>query len=137
MARRNKVKREKELKETISKLAGDSTSIDKFDRWNKKAIAINILTHKLFFISEKSDDGNKVIDLSLIQQVNLIKTHHNGTSESSGGIKKVDLYLVPKEKGKPNIELEFYNAEHDSLTIRDELQLAEKWSAILESTISK
>ncbi len=77
-----------------------------------------------------------MIDLTAIQQAGLIKTHHNGGSENSGGINKVDLYLVPKDKAKSNIELEFYNAEHDSLTIRDELQLAEKWSTILQSTIS-
>lgn len=135
IAQRNKAKKEKEIKERFSKLAGNNSSIDKFDRWNKKALAIDNLNTKLFFISEKDEGAPKVIDLSAMQQASVIKSHHNGGENS--GIKKVELYLVPKEKGQPNIELEFYDAEHDSLTIRDELQLAEKWSAILESAISK
>jgi hypothetical protein len=136
LAQRNKAKKEEEIKKTFSKLAGNSTSIDQFDRWNKKALAIDNVSNKLFFISGKDGGAPKVIDLAAIQQASLIKSHHNGGSENSG-IKKVELYLVPKEKGQPNVELEFYDAEHDSLTIRDELQLAEKWSAILQSAISK
>jgi len=136
IAQRNKAKKEKEIKETFSKLAGDNSSIDKFDRWNKKTLAINNHNNKLFFISEKDQGAPNVIDLSAMQQASLIKSHRNEGSENSA-IKKVELYLVPKEKGQPNIELEFYDADHDSLTIRDELQLAEKWSAILQSAISK
>jgi hypothetical protein len=136
IAKRSKAKKENELKETISKLAGNSnTRIDQFDRWNNKAVAIDNLTNRLFFISGNGN-AHRLIDLSAIQQASVIKTHYNGGGESSG-IKKVELYLVPKEKGKPNIELEFYDSDHDSLTIRDELQLAEKWSTIVESAISK
>jgi hypothetical protein len=136
IAKRSKAKKERELKETILKLAGNSnTQIDQFDRWNNKAVAIDNLNNKVFFISGKAN-AHRLIDLSTIQQASLIKTHHNGGAESSA-IKKVDLYLLPKERGKPNIELEFYDADHDSLTIRDELQLAEKWSKILESAILK
>ena len=136
IAKGSKAKKEKELRETISKLAGNTTAqIDQFDRWNNKAVAIDNNTNRLFFISGNGD-AHRLIDLSDIQQASLIKTHHNGGGASSV-IKKVELFLVPKERGKPNIELEFYDADHDSLTIRDELQLAEKWSSILESAIAR
>jgi hypothetical protein len=137
VAVRNKSKKEKQFKEKISKIAGDGATLEKFDRWGNKAVAIDNLNHKLYFFSDGIDQEHKVIELSDIRQVSLIKTHHNGGSQGSGVIKQVDLYLLPKDKAKPNIELEFYNSERDSLTIRDELQLAEKWSAILETSISK
>jgi hypothetical protein len=137
IARRNKIKKEKEFKESISKIAGNGASIEKFDRWGTKAVALDNLNYRLYFFSNGVNNGHKVIDLSDVQCASLIKTHHNGGSESSGAIRKVELYLTPKGKGQPNIELDFYDSEHDSLTIRDELQLAEKWSTILESSISK
>ncbi len=137
IAQRNKIKKEKELKEKISKIEGYQTSIEKFDHWGKKAVAIDKIHHKLYFFSSGVDNGHKVIDLSEIRQVSLVKTHHNGGSQSSGAIKKVELYLLAKDKARPNIELDFYDSERDSLTIREELQLAEKWSTLVESSISK
>ncbi len=134
---RKKSKKEKEFRDKVSKISGNGATLDKFDGWGNKALAIDKVNHKLYFFSDRIDNGHKVIDLSDIHQVSLIKTHHNGASEGSGVIKKVELYLLPKDKAKTNIELEFYNSEHDSLTIREELQLAEKWSAILETSISK
>lgn len=137
IAVRNKSKKEKRFKEKISKIAGEGASFEKFDRWGNKAVAIDNFNQKLYFFLDGIDQRHKVIDLSDIRQVSVIKTHHNGGSQGSGIIKKVELYLLSKDKAKPNIELEFYNSEHDSLTIREELQLAEKWSGILESSISK
>ena len=134
---RNKSKNEKKFRERLSNIGGDGATLKKFDRWGNKAVAVDNRNHKLYFFSDRIDNGHKVIDLSELQQVSLIKTHHNGGLQASGVIKKVELYLIPKDKAKPNIELEFYNSEHDSLTIREELQLAEKWSTILESSISR
>jgi len=137
LALRNKSKKEKKFKERILNIAGTGAKLEQFDGWGNKAIAIDNLNHKLYFFSNRIDYGHKVIDLSDIQKVSLVKTHHNGVLKDSGVIKNVELYLLSKDKAKPNIELEFYNSEHDSLTIREELQLAEKWSTILESSISK
>lgn len=137
VALRNKSKKEKKFRERISNIGGNGATLETFDGWGKKAVAIDNSNHKLYFFSDRIDKGHKVIDLSDIRQVNLIKTHHNGASQGSGVIKKVELNLVSKDKTKPTIELEFYNSEHDSLTIREELQLAEKWSTIVESSISK
>lgn len=118
-------------------MAGNGASIEKFDRWGSKAVALDNLNHRLYFFSNGVNNGHKVIDLSEVQRASLIKTHHSGGSQGSGAIRKVDLYLTPKDKGRPNFELDFYDSEHDSLTIREELQLAEKWSTIVESSISK
>lgn len=136
---KNKSKKEKSFKEAISALAAKSNNkIERYDRWNNNIIGIDQLNHKLFFISKKHDkEVHKVIDLSDIAQSSLVKTHHNVRNENASVIKKLELYLILKDKSKPDVVLEFYNAEHDSLTIREEFQLAEKWSAIVESGILK
>ena len=139
LMQRNRTKKEKAFKETILSLAGDEkTNLDVFDRWNNSCIAIDRLNRRLFFITKNQSTGvQKVIDLSEIQRSSLIKSHHDTRNGNSTAIKKVELHLVPKGKGRPNIQLDFYDSDHDSLTIREELHLAEKWSNIVESTISK
>jgi hypothetical protein len=136
---RNRTKKENAFKETISNLAGDgNTKLDAFDRWNNTGIAIDNLNRKLFFVAKKQSTGvQKVIDLSEIQRSSLIKSHHDNRNGDSSAIKKVELHLIPKDKSRPNIQLDFYDSDHDSLTIREELHLAEKWSNIVESAISK
>jgi hypothetical protein len=139
LMQRNKTKKENAFKEKMVNLGGNgNTKIHQLDRWNNKGIGIDNDNHKLFFLFSKQDtDVQKVINLSEIRQCSLVKSHHTGNNESSTGIKKLELHLLSKEKSKPNVVLEFYDADHDSLTIREELQLAEKWSSIIESGISK
>ena len=94
---RNKSKNEKKFRERLSNIGGDGATLEKFDRWGNKAVAVDNRNHKLYFFSDRIDNGHKVIDLSELQQVSLIKTHHNGGLQASGVIKKVELYLIPKD----------------------------------------
>jgi len=50
-------------------------------------------------------------------------------------VDKLELSFYPVEKGKPEISIEFYNDEYDSLTLSGELQLAEKWEKLLNEQL--
>lgn len=135
----NKKKREKEIKEKVSGLAAKSNSkVDEYDRWNKTIIGIDKLSQKLFFIKKIKDKEIQCeIALSGIQMARVINSQRSALNGNYSVVQKLHLGLISKEKDKPETLLEFYNADYDSLTIMEELQLVEKWSKIVNSNISK
>jgi hypothetical protein len=50
-------------------------------------------------------------------------------------IDKLELTFFPAEKRAPEISIELYNDEYDSLTLSGELQLAEKWEKLLNERL--
>lgn len=134
---RNKRKKAKEFTETIFRAAAKSGSkIDQFDRWNNTIIGVDNLNRKLFFYRKLSDkEILKEADLSDFEMCDIIKTQRN--AKDYNGIQRLELRLISRDKDKPNTQLEFYNAEHDNLTIMDELLLLEKWLSIVNVIIAK
>jgi hypothetical protein len=137
--RKNKKKKAIESKEVISQLAAKSNSnVDEYDRWNKTIIGIDHLNRKLFFIRKiKDKEIQHEIDLSGVQMARVINSHRGAIDGNYIVIQKLQLGLISKDKDKPETLLEFYNADYDSLTIMEELQLAEKWAKIVKSNIEK
>lgn len=137
IVRKNKQKKEREFKALISSLAGESNcKIDVYDRWNNTMIGMDNLNRKLFFLRNAGDKAIRMmVDLSDIQMGSVVNSRWNNKGESYNATQKIELGLTSKERGKPQTLLEFYNAEYDSLTIMDELLLAEKWSKLINSTI--
>jgi hypothetical protein len=134
-----KKKKEKEIKEVISRLAAKSNSkVDEYDWWNKTIIGIDNLNRKLLFIKKIEDkELQYAIDLSDIHMGRVINSHRSVINGNYNVIQKLQLGLISKNKDKPETLLEFYNADYDSLTIREELQLVEKWSKIVNSIVGK
>ena len=134
-----KKKKEKEIKEVISRLAAKSNSgVDEYDWWNKTIIGIDNSNRKLFFIKKIHDkELQSAIDLSNIQMGRVINSHRSVINGNYNVIQKLQLGLISKNKDKPETLLEFYNADYDSLTIMEELQLVEKWSKIVNSIVGK
>jgi preprotein translocase subunit YajC len=137
--RKNRKKRDKKYKETISSLAGESNNqIDLYDGWKSTIIGLDSLNRKLFFLRKVGDkDVHIVVDLADIHGSKVLNTRWSLKGESNGMTQKLELGLTPREKSKPIIRLEFFNADCDGLTMMDELLIAEKWSALINSTISK
>ena len=137
--RKNRQKRDKKYKETISSLARESNNqIDLYDGWKSTIIGLDSLNRKLFFLRKVGDkDVHIVVDLADIHGSKVLNTRWSLKGESNGMTQKLELGLTPREKSKPIIRLEFFNADCDGLTMMDELLIAEKWSALINSTISK
>ncbi len=52
-------------------------------------------------------------------------------------IDRVELVLYPVSSAQPEVVLEMYNAEYDTLTIRDELQIAVRWEQIVGGALKE
>jgi hypothetical protein len=137
--RKNRQKRDKKYKGTISSLAEESNNeIDLYDGWRSTIIGLDRFNRKLFFLRKAGDkDIRVVVDLSDIQFSKVLNTRWSARHESQSMTQKLELALTRVDRNKPPIHLEFYNADYDSLTLMDELLLAEKWSALINSIISK
>jgi hypothetical protein len=135
---KNRSKKEKEFRDVIFDMAAKSNSnIDQYDRWNNTIIGIDNSNRKLFFYRKA---GGKVIqheiDLAEIEMSSVINTQHHSKNTNNSVTQKLELALIAKGSNTNKLFLEFYNADFDSLTIMDELQLVEKWSRNVNSIIS-
>jgi ABC-type glycerol-3-phosphate transport system permease component len=129
------LRKEKQLKNKLFQLASsNSCAISEFDFWKNSAIGLDRNSHRIFFVRDKkTEEDVKEVDLSEIQKcrmVNASRSLHNKNGNYTA-IDKLELMFTFRDKNKPEVGLEFYNNTHDSLSLAGEVQLAEKWSAIV------
>lgn len=137
---RNSRKKEKQFLQAFYGLAEKhQCKIFQYDRWRSTAIGIDENSGKVFFIRKLG--GKEIlqyINLEEILRCRVISTTRN-VSSKEGKIKvtdKLELAFTYRDKNSPEIYLEFYNADYESLTLRGELQMAEKWCEIANARIA-
>ena len=140
IAGRNSRKNEKQFLQAFYDLADKyQCKISQYDRWRNTAIGIDENSGKVFFIRKLGEkEILQYVNLEEILRCRVISTTRN-VSSKEGKIKvtdKLELAFTCKDKNSPEIYLEFYNADYESLTLRGELQMAEKWSEIANSRIA-
>ncbi len=140
IAGRNSRKNEKQFLQAFYGLAEKhQCKISQYDRWRNTAIGIDENTGKVFFIRKL--EGKEIllyVNLEEILKCRVINTSRN-VSSKEGKIKvidKLELAFTYRDKNSPEIYLEFYNADYESLTLRGELQMAEKWCEIANGRIA-
>ncbi len=133
-------KKKQQFVQTLFDLAEKNNSkISEHDRWNNTLIGIDKVAHKLFFIRKTAGNGiSEAIDLSEIQKSRVANSNRIVTTkESSHNVTdKITLVLILRDPKESDIELEFYNTNRDNLFLNGELQLAEKWSEIVNNNIA-
>jgi hypothetical protein len=139
LMRNSKKRKEKEVKEAIAAIAAKSNSkVEESHGWNNTLIGIDRLNSKLFFIKKLKDTKiEHTIDLSEIETCRVIHSQRNVVNGNYSVTQKLELGLISRNRGKAEIQLEFYNLDYDSLTMTEELHLAEKWADIINTTIAK
>jgi hypothetical protein len=132
--------RDKQFVQMLFNLAGQyNCKITEYDHWGNKAIGIDKQRLQLFFICKKEASGltEKQVDLDTIKKCRFINTSR--TVNTGGGsqtvIEKLELGFTWNDPKIPEDYMEFYNSIYDSLSLRGEIQLAEKWSAIANKEI--
>jgi len=136
---RKKKKREKQFLQSLFGLAEKSDcKITSYDRWSDTAIGIDKPSKKIFFFrkSSKNELGTEV-DLLQVRKCRFVNTHRIVSLNESQHkvIEKLELVFAFTDVRIPEQTLEFYNAQYDSLSLRGEIQLGEKWEDIVNSTI--
>ena len=138
----NKKKRTKERQflQTLFDLAAkNSCKISDYDKWDQTAIGIDSMTHKLFFVRKTTEtETAKEVILTEMKKCRFIDTNRvvNNGASSQKITEKLELAFTEWDHQNPELILELYNSNYDSLDLRDEIKLACKWSAIANSEIA-
>lgn len=131
----NKVKQK--YSKLLNELAQKSnTKISDYDNWLNTAIGINEPKDELFFVKqtkEKRDEQRiKINQITKTKIVKLTKTFDNNEKKM---VIIEQINLVIYDKNKSETTLVFYSDKTDSLSHSFELQLAEKWSKMINDLI--
>lgn len=127
-----KAKRRKALNAFLLLAERHKLNISEYDLWNRSAIGIDKETNKLLYVLNNGQETEETaVDLKAIQKCRIIRTTHE-QDRKAGAESVVDcIYLgLLAKQTKTETLLLFYGA-NDSLTITDELRLAEKWAQII------
>lgn len=97
-------------------------------------IGLDEVAGRLFFF--KKSENHKIVqsvNLREFKSCRLVNSNRTvGDKKTNYSvIDKLELCFYPNDKSKPDILVELYNDEYDSLTLSGELQLAEKWEKLL------
>lgn len=136
---RKKRLKERKLVKALFNLAKNSNSrITDYDNWNDTAIGIDKVSQRIFFVRlTPKNENSKEVELPEMEKCRFINTNRvvNNKETSQKIIEKLELGFTSRDTKKPELILEFYNINYDSLSLRDEINLAGKWSAIANSEI--
>ena len=135
----SKKKKERQMLQILEGVAGSADCrISKYDILNHAIIGFDE-SSKSVLVSRNvaGEESSQIINLGEIQRCRVAELRRSvGTKE--GTIKafdRIDLVFVNKNKNKPDVSVEFYNATIDRLTLAGELQLADKWCKIVTEQI--
>ena len=134
-----KKKKEKLFLQELFNLAEKSNcKIAEHEIWHNAEIGIDKSARKLFFIRKAGEDViSKTVDLAEMQKCRFVNTNRSVGNGSSTQvvIERLELIFTNQDRNKADEILAFYNSEYDSLTLRGEIQLAEKWNLVANSLI--
>jgi hypothetical protein len=97
-------------------------------------IGLDGMAGRLFFFKKVENlEIAKSVNLREFKSCRFINSNRtvNDKKSSYNVVDKLELCFYPNDKSKPDISVELYNDEYDSLTLTGELQLAEKWEKLL------
>jgi hypothetical protein len=137
---RNKRKKSNYLKSILSQLAAEhDCRIDQPEIAGNLAIALDETRNFVFFCNQVKDHVDKqYVDLGKIQSCKVINTSRMLKSKDGNQkvIDRLELCFIPKAKDKPEIKLEFFNAEINP-QLYGELQTVEKWSKLINAQLKR
>ncbi|GAA5224887.1 PH domain-containing protein [Membranihabitans marinus] len=138
MSRSKKQKRQI-LLDTINDLANQNQCIiHKSDVYPYFAIGIDEDQGRLFYFKKNTD--KELVKTILLSEIRTCKVVKSNTSINRNGdrvniIEKQCLTFHSKDPGKPDISLEFFNAD-DSVQPCGEIQASEEWMKLINRHIS-
>jgi hypothetical protein len=130
-----KKKEKKKFLQNFLQLAGQQQlTISQYDCWSHYyGIGIDSSKNKLFYLKKDKETEQKIIiDLSEVEKCFLINKNRN--IQGSKVIDQLGLGFSFLHSRLPEKTLVFYNKE-ESMTVNDELQLSEKWKAIVNANL--
>ena len=133
-------RREREFLHPLFSLAKHHHSrVSQFDTWSNAAVGIDHKTAMVFFFKKVNNtEISRHVRLTEIKKCRVVQETKTAYDELDNfrPIAKLELALEPLDKTKPDILLEFYNADADGGNLTGELQLAEKWRQLINNSVA-
>lgn len=124
-----------QLSKTLNEIAGEhNSSISTYD--SSRGMTFGITENNANFVFYKKDEENVeqkfFIPLHDVKSCELIKA---SSGSGSGGIGKLSLRFVSRDKTQPDVNIGFYDSS-EYFQIVDELELIEKWKHKIDASIA-
>lgn len=128
------------LQELMSYAAKYNSSIQNYELWGNSSIGIDETSHQVFFIS--LERGSKIFQRIELSHIENCAINNNSSSITANNknyriVEKITLCFSPKDKKLEKQYINIYHAELHQLPIAGELNIAEKWNALINASISK
>ena len=136
---KNKVKQRKLLQSLVDMATKSHSKLSAHDQLEHIVIGIDSTAHKLFFMRHiEGMESENEIDLTEVKKCRYIITNRSVTNNKSSQtiIEKLELAFTFNDPKKPELFLEFYNSNYDSLSLRGEPELAFKWSDLINEELT-
>lgn len=126
--------RQRLLKSFLALAGQQQLRISQHDVWNRRfAIGIDTDQSKLFYLKKQGEeDQTALIDLAQVEscEVGNINRETNGNRV----VDRIELHLAFRHARRPHQAIEFYDRA-ESLSLNEELRLAEKWRAVVDASL--
>jgi len=122
-----KRKGQKILSKIQSQANKNNGKITEYEYWNNYAIGIDSNARRVYYFSTL--DKNKEFQEVDLLQVQACKISNIRNTETDNESLVLEFSFLNKST---NSKIEFYNSEHDGLTMHNEFQIAEKWLKTIE-----
>lgn len=134
-----KKKKEAKFLQSLYGLAEKTNcKLSEYERWNNSIIGIDAEGNYVFVVKKINDiESTQIINLADFQKCRVNESSRVvSTKESSTKVvDRIDLTLSNLDRNKQDTTIEYYNTAYDPLFIVRELQVAEKWSKIINDKI--
>ncbi len=128
--KRNKEK--KSLQQLLQLAAENNCTITEHEAFSQIIIGIDKQAQQFFFI--RTTPENEVRQAINLKEMSKCRMEETGRSVNGiHVIEKIDLCFSPAAANQKGISVNIYNTDYDGLTLKGELQFADKWAKIVNN----
>lgn len=135
----NRKNKEKKKLQVLTDLASkQNCSITKYELDSKISLGLDEKNNFLFYLKTSGENSEtRYINLSEIKKCKVINTSRTLKFKNSNSVvvERIEISFEPNVKSVEPVLLEFYKDDYDGSILNGELQLAEKWSAIVNERL--
>lgn len=141
ISNRNRSKRVKFFLDLLKNYASQvNGQIDLYDVWNGTAVGVDKVKTKMFYIQTNGESRlEKEVNLKTVRLCQVEKKIRtvNMNGDSIKIFERIDLRITFTDAAIPELLLPFYNNNRDNLSIDRELELANKWAALINELLAE
>jgi hypothetical protein len=136
----NRKNKERKKLQVLTDLASkQNCSITKYELDSKISLGLDEKNNFLFYLKTNGENvETRYINLSEVKKCKVVNTNRTVRFNNSNSVvvERLEISFEPNNKAAEPVLLEFYNDDNNGSILNGELQLAEKWSAIVNERLN-